>query len=100
MDDIKEGKRTLLTVKALQIAPKADKNFLLRMLGNQHIRPAEFDRCKEILAECGALKYTRDQAEQHVHLALKALQHSGRPWGQSQVQFLQELVEYLLTRTA
>ena len=55
MDDTREGKRTLLTIYALQHSPKEDKNFLLKMLGNERITISEFDRVKDIIEASGAL---------------------------------------------
>lgn len=99
MDDIREGKRTLLTVKALESTPEADKNYLLKMLGNQQLTPAEFARCKAIITDCGARTYAEAQVTLHITAALETLQTVKRPWGQDQLQFLRDLVSYLQTRT-
>lgn len=99
LDDMKEGKRTLLTVYALKHAPPADKNFLIQMLGNHNLTQAEFYRCKDILIESGAFSYARGRAEHHISLALKALdKHPGR-WSSEGEQFLRGLSHYILTRT-
>ncbi len=100
MDDIREGKRTLLTVKAMEAAQKADRNFLIQMLGNHSITPAEFATCKEILQECGALEYAREQARFHITEAVKALERERHRWQDDGPAFLRGLVEYLLVRTA
>lgn len=100
LDDIKEGKRTLLTVYALEHAAPADKNFLIQMLGNHNLMQSEFQRCKDILIESGALKYGRERAEHHVAQALKALdKHPGR-WSKEGEQFLRGLSHYILIRTS
>lgn len=100
LDDIREGKRTLLTVYALKHAKHSDQNFLIQMLGNQHITPAEFERCKDILVQSGALDYSHKEAEQHSKKAVAALQPHKSLWTEEGVAFLEGLANFLLTRTA
>lgn len=99
-DDIKEGKRTLLTVYALDHTSNGNKNFLIQMLGNRQITPEEFLRTKEILIECGALEYARDQAKIHANTALASLDDHMGIWSAEGNKFLQDLVKYLLVRTS
>lgn len=98
LDDIKEGKRTLLTVKALELAPKADAYFLDQMLGNKQLTQAEFMRCKEIIESSGALEYAHRQAKDSVVDALAALEQMRKSWGSEQVVFLEQLVQFLIDR--
>ncbi len=100
LDDIREGKRTILTVYALEHANSADKNFLIQMLGNRHLNPAEFQRCRDILVESGALNFAKNKARDHVMKAKTALKLHGKQWQADKVQFLQELADYLLVRTS
>lgn len=99
MDDIREGKRTLLTVHALEHADTADKNFLIQTLGNQHITPAEFKRCKQIIQDSGALIYAQKQAKNHAGQAIDSLSEGSELWSDDGTQFLSGLAHYLLTRT-
>ncbi len=98
MDDMREGKRTLMTVFALKYASSGDKNFLLQMLGKRNLSPAEFERCKDILVESGALDYARAQAARHVETALAALGQEKKRWTEPGVRFLCGLAQYLTTR--
>lgn len=98
LDDIREGKRTLLSVYALEHTDSADKNFLIQMLGNHQLTQAEFVRCKDILLACGALDYARQRAEEHVQAAVKAIAKPDSRWSQDGLQFLRGLAEFLLTR--
>jgi geranylgeranyl diphosphate synthase type I len=100
VDDIREGKRTLLVAHALEHANDTDKVFMLQMLGNNAITPAQFDRCKTIFVNSGALVYARQEAQQHVEQALQALRAESQRWPVADVAFLQQLAEYLLSRTA
>jgi geranylgeranyl diphosphate synthase type I len=98
LDDIKEGKRTLLSVKALELAPKADAYFLEQMLGNKQLSQAEFQRCRTIIEDSGALAYARKQAQDSVIDALAALDKAGDGWVQTHKEFLAQLVQYLIDR--
>ena len=100
MDDVREGKRTVLSVHALQSAPNGDKNFLITMLGNEKLTQSEFNRCKEIFIETGALKVSQDQAKYHVDMAKISLQHYATLFSKGGVDFLTQLVDSLLGRTA
>lgn len=99
-EDVREGKRTLLTVHALEHASNSNKNFLLHMLGNQELSPAELERCKDIFVSSGALKYSQDRAHQHVQSALSSLNEQSSNWTPEGVSFLRGLAQYLLARTS
>lgn len=98
MDDTREGKRTLLSVYALEHAKPADKNFLVQMLGNQNLTKAEFKRCQEIILSTGALDYSRKQADKHIQAAIQALDDTKGHWTSEGDQFLHGLANYLLDR--
>lgn len=100
MDDIKEGKRTYLTMYALEHAPRADKNSLIQMLGNHKLTQTEFALCKDILTECGALAYARSEAERCVNIAIEQLDKEAGRWSKEGVNFLRDLAKYLLVRTS
>lgn len=98
LDDIREGKRTVLSVYALEHADSADKNFLIQMLGNQDLTQAEFARCKDIMTSTGALEHARTLSRSYAHKAITALDGSPESWDEQGIQFLRGLAEYLLTR--
>lgn len=98
MDDIKEGKRTLLTVFALEKADAADKNFLIQMLGNYDLTPVEFERCKEIIDQTGALSHAQKIAKDHMSSALSSLEKHRSRWSEEGVDFLRSLALYILDR--
>lgn len=100
MDDTREGKRTPLTVYALEHSDNGNKNFLIQMLGNDQLTPAEFHRCKDIIKESGALDYAHQQAKYHVEQALASLGAEAHRWTKEGTQFLRGLGLYLLTRTS
>lgn len=99
-DDIKEGKRTVITLYALEHAEKADKNFLIQMLGNQKITQAEFNRCKDILVESGALDFAKEESRRGVVKAIESLDASNQKWKDEGISFLRGLAQYLIDRKA
>jgi geranylgeranyl diphosphate synthase, type I len=100
MDDMREGKRTVLSTYALEHTTSGNKNFLLQMLGKNELTPAEFERCKDIFQESGSLDYTQKRAQDHIEQALSALDAESERWSPDGVQFLRGLAQYLLTRTS
>lgn len=100
LDDIKEGKRTLLTVKALELAPKADAYFLEQMLGNKKLTASQFKKCREIIESSGALAYAQRQAKNSVVDALSSLNLVKKSWHKESVEFLESLVKTLPNRAS
>ena len=53
--DLREGKRTVLVLRALALASATGRATLEGALGNPHLAPVEVERCREIVAGSGAL---------------------------------------------
>lgn len=100
MDDIREGKRTVLSVAALHRADSSDKNFLIQMLGNDKLTSTEFLRCKEIFVDTGALSEAQRQAADHIKLASKSLEQIEQLLQPEGVSFLRSTVQSLLGRSS
>lgn len=98
MDDLREGKRTLLSVYALKHTTDEDKQFLAHMLGNIYITPEEFKRCQDIIQKSGALKHAKAQASKSSQAALKVLESPSPNWDESGIKFMRGMISYLLTR--
>ncbi len=99
LDDVREGKRTLLVVNALENTSDANKNFIIQMLGNQQVTKAEFQRYCDILVESGALEHTQEKAKNYVDIATKSLIKEQDNWSADGVDFLKGMADYLITRT-
>ncbi len=96
MDDIREGKRTLLTFYALEHANDTDRNFLIQMLGNAHLTKVQFERCKEIIVQTGALDHVQEQAKKLIKDAQESLNKEAARWSHTEVLLLRDLANYLL----
>lgn len=98
-DDIREGKRTLLTVKALELANPDDAAFLESQLGNTEVTTQDFERCKDIIRSCGALEFAQSELERSCLEATTRARDGGLPDG-DEVRFLSGLATYLMDRKA
>jgi geranylgeranyl diphosphate synthase type I len=71
--DIREGKRTIITLKAFQEANAAQQARLSEILGNPAATEAEIKAATDLLRELGGIDYTRDLAEKLVAEAVPNL---------------------------
>lgn len=97
LDDIKEGKRTLLVVNAIKNSSQADAYFLQNLLGNQQITKADFDRCKKIIIDSGSLDSAKAEANISATSAVEVIK-SNTGWPKDSRKFLIDLVDYILVR--
>ncbi|MCH7641246.1 polyprenyl synthetase family protein, partial [Patescibacteria group bacterium] len=58
--DIREGKNTILRIKAANIAKEEDKKFLKYAYGNRRVTENEIKRVQELTMETGALEYSQE----------------------------------------
>ncbi|MCM2132200.1 polyprenyl synthetase family protein [Larsenimonas rhizosphaerae] len=91
-DDLAEGKPTLPLIHAMRVAPEADAQLVrdaIREGGLTHL-----DEVVGIVQRCGALDYTREQANKCVALALEELEHlSPSPYRDSLALLAHQAVE-------
>jgi geranylgeranyl diphosphate synthase type I len=99
MDDMREGKQTILTAYALEHAAPADRQILRTALGNPKLTRQEFERAREVISASGALANATTQAERAVQAALASLDLEAHRWSPKNVQFLRNLAAGLLART-
>jgi geranylgeranyl diphosphate synthase type I len=99
-DDIIEGKRTILTTKALEMANEEDAAFLRKCLDNVDLTDEAFDRCKEIITLSGAKQYAKDEAQKAAEQAKLNLQSSSFKVEDEYKQFLRDLISAIASREA
>ncbi|HSE61653.1 MAG TPA: polyprenyl synthetase family protein [Candidatus Saccharimonadales bacterium] len=100
MDDLREGKMTVLVSHALQHASRAGHRELRSYLGKSDLTLAEYERCKQIITETGSLAYARDMAVSHGKIAIEALENAPASWRSDKLDFLRALANYVVTRKA
>ncbi len=94
--DIREGKRTLLIVKAYENATEAQRKIIRAVLGRESATPEEIDMVKEIIVETGSLDYSREMMERLVQEGVDAIQKSRVR--DDIKEFLTEMAEYFIKR--
>ncbi len=74
--DVKEGKKTLLIIKAIENSSQDDKEFINKCLGNKNVTKRDISKLREIVKKSGSLDYSEKLAEKLVSEAKKALEKS------------------------
>jgi len=72
-NDIREGKRTLMVVYALEKASKSQRKRILETLGNKDASPEKIQETIELIDSLGAISYAKQLAEKYIERAKKAL---------------------------
>ena len=92
--DIRQGKRTLLVIEALNRANDIDRKRLIEILDSKNT-DEEIEEAVEIMRRCGALEECHKQANGYLDGARKTL--SNYPESEAR-QLFEELLEYMVTR--
>lgn len=97
--DLKEGKRTLLIIKALENANAQERIILENALGNPNINLDTLEEVRSIIESTGSLQYSKDLALDYVMQAKKALKDHGKNgWVQEGLAFLEGIADYMINR--
>jgi geranylgeranyl diphosphate synthase, type I len=75
-NDLVEGKRTLLVVRAWQLGSEADRTRLGRVLGNATAPAEDVERAREVLRATGSLDYSERRIAALTQRALQRLDRS------------------------
>jgi len=94
--DLKEGKRTLLILKALEKASKKERAELLAALGNKDVTPAQVDRVREIVKSTGSFDYSKALAARLAAEARDAVAKS--KFEKDGKDYLLGIADYLINR--
>ncbi|MFK0290491.1 polyprenyl synthetase family protein [Streptomyces sp. NPDC090442] len=73
LDDLREGKHTLLIALALRDVAPGDKDLLHRLLADPHLTEAEAAQIRGALTACGARAHVEDLIDQRRQAALDTL---------------------------
>ncbi|RLG20853.1 polyprenyl synthetase family protein [Candidatus Micrarchaeota archaeon] len=94
--DLRDGKKTILVIKALEKGSPEQKKKLLSLLGKLHITEQEIEEAKQIMRDTGALDYTRNKARELASEALEAIENV--ELAEEAKQYLIGIAEYLINR--
>lgn len=94
--DIKEGKRTLLVIKAYENANIKQKKILDKALGNPKVSAKEVESVRQIVKETGSYQYSKDLARKLIEKAKKGLKIA--PLTEESYDYLTGIADYMLER--
>ncbi len=98
LDDIREGKYTLLMQYSLRHASAADVTLLKAILGKAIADEADLSTVREILERSGSVAFVQQETELYADEAHSAL--AAGSWSKSFVTLLNSLVEFSIRRQA
>lgn len=90
--DIKEGKKTLIIAKALELCSKEDRDFLLAEYGNRNITPNSILKVREIMKK-SSYEYCKNKLYELVHNAKKSI--ADMELKKDGKNFLTEIADYI-----
>ncbi|HSJ45041.1 MAG TPA: polyprenyl synthetase family protein [Euzebyales bacterium] len=73
LDDLRQGKRTLLMLTALDLADRTQRDVLTAALGNPDVDERAANDVRTVVTECGALETIERQVGRHHARALQAI---------------------------
>ncbi len=95
--DLKEGKMTLLILKALDSAKNGNKTTLVKALGNPHITKRTLNAVREIIIETGSLEYSEFLAEEHAEKAISLIKRQ-KNWKEKDKKFIIDVINFGIKR--
>ena len=94
--DIKEGKKTIFILKALEKANDEEKKFIENCLGNEKITEEDIEKLKEIIIKTGSLDYTKNLQKDMGEKAKAIIEKAN--FKEKGKTFLLELIDFLVER--
>jgi len=95
--DLREGKRTVLVIYALNNVNLEKKAKLLKILGNRNASLDELKEAAKIILESGALEYSESLAEMYATRALELLNEL-KPVNVEAFDMFKELIRFMIKR--
>jgi geranylgeranyl diphosphate synthase type I len=93
--DIKEGKKTMIVIHALNNATSSQRSILLNVLGNRSATKNEISEAMEILKEIGSIDYTISKAKEYRDSAISG--HQIIPESQAKKELV-DLITFFVNR--
>ena len=94
--DLKEGKKTLLILKALEESDQIQKNIILSALGNGNLSRDDLIEVQNIVKNTGSLDYSRNMARKLIGQAKKEIEKSD--FRKEAKDFLTGITDFVLER--
>jgi len=94
--DLKEGKRTLLILKALEKGTPEQQQKLKSLLKKQDITPEEVKEAQDIIRDTGSLDYSKQLAVQYANKGIEAIKNTN--FEQEGKEYMLGIADYLINR--
>jgi geranylgeranyl diphosphate synthase, type I len=98
-NDLVEGKRTLLVVRAWAAGSETDRQRLSRVLGNAQAMPEDIERARSVIRDTGSLAYSEKRIDELTRAALRSVDRS-RTIPTARKPLLKEVADRLVRRKA
>jgi geranylgeranyl diphosphate synthase type I len=96
LSDIKEGKRTLLIIKALELCTEDERKKILSALGDDHLTVERAEEIRSIIRKTGSEDHSREMARARTEEGIKALE--GADLDPDVIKFLKGFAHFLMKR--
>lgn len=73
LNDIREGKRTVMVIHAIRSLPEDRRRYLLSILGNRSASREDLEKARDLIIEAGGVKYAEKLIERYVEISIKNL---------------------------
>ncbi|MGC9444200.1 MAG: polyprenyl synthetase family protein [Candidatus Methanospirareceae archaeon] len=91
--DIREGKKTLLILHALEWCTDADKAVIFNALGNEVVTDEELEAVRAIVKETGSLEYSKERVRELTEKAVATI--SGSRFRDEAKEFLVKIADFI-----
>lgn len=97
--DLRQGKMTLLIIKALKEADAKQKNLLLKYWGDRNVTDESADIVRKIVSQTGSLDYSKRVSRKWAKKAQFAIPKMKREgWSRESIEYLDGIAQYMIER--
>ncbi len=97
--DLKQGKMTLLIIKALETADKKQKQALLKYWGKENITKKEANIVRKIVIDTGSYDYSKKISRKWAKKAQEVIpEMEKRKWNKEAINYLNGIAQYMVER--
>lgn len=97
--DLRQGKMTLLIIKALELGNKKEQKIIKEIWGKRGLNESHANEVRKIVIDTGSLEYSRKVSVKWAKKAQKAIPlMKRRGWNKKAINFLDGIAQYMVER--
>jgi len=97
--DLRQGKMTLLIIKALELADKKQKKRILEVWGNRNLNKKDANDIRKIVIDTGSLNYSKKVSVNWAKKAQLAISEMIKcKWNKVSIDYLNGIAQYMVER--